>query len=140
MAGMEALGRLFNIVPVADGTFVNLTKASGVTFIGVKSGGDTYTVQSSATASGGADLDTVVHWYEMSAADGSVTWTKHADQVADAAVVTTAFVASIFVSATALPAGHKYVKCTSTSTGLVYAIVHDLAVQRTPANLAALGV
>lgn len=137
---MEALGRLFNLVPTADGVFVNLKNASGVTFIGVKAGGDTYTVQSSATASGGADLDTVRAWYENASADGSTVWTKHADQVADAAVVSTAAVVAVHVSANSLPDGHAYVKCTSTSTGLVYAIVHDLAVQRTPANLVALGV
>lgn len=137
---MEGLGRVFNLIPTADGVFVNLQNASGVTFIGVKSGGDTYTVQSSATASGGADLDTVVHWYENANADGSTAWTRHADQTADAAVVSTAAVVAIEVSANSLPDGHKYVKCTSTSTGLVYAIVHDLDVQRKPSNLAALGV
>lgn len=136
----EALGRTFNIIPVADGVFVNLSNASGVTFIGVKSGGDTYTVQSATAATGGADLDVVEHWYESTAADGSVGWSRHADQVADAAVVSTAFVVGIEVNSQSLPAGHKYVKCTSTSTGLVYAIVHDLAVQRKPSNLAALGV
>lgn len=135
---MEALGRLFNLIPTADAKFVNLRDAAGVTFIGV--GADTYTVQSSATASGGTDLDSVVHWYENANADGSTAWTKHADQVADAAVTTTAAVAAIYVDAKSLPDGHKYVKCSSTSTGLVVAIVHDLDVQRTPANLAALGV
>ena len=137
---MEALGRLLNLVPTADGVFVNLKNASGVTFIGVKSGGDTYTVQSAAAASGGSDLDVVEHWYENANADGSSAWTRSADQVADAAVTTTAAVAAIHVDAKSLPDGHAYVKCTSTSTGLVYAIVHDLTVQRTPANLPALGV
>lgn len=137
---MEGLGRVFNIIPVADGVFVNLTASTAVTFIGVKSGGDTYTVQSSATASGGADLDVVTYWYESTAADGSAAWTKHASQTADAAVVSTAILVGIEVTGKSLPDGHKYVKCTSTSTGLVYAIVHDLTVQRKPANLPALGV
>jgi hypothetical protein len=137
---MEALGRLINIIPTADGVFVNLKNASGVTFIGVKSGGDTYTVQSSTTATGGADLAVVTKWYENANADGSTVWTKHADQAAAAAVVSTAAVVAIEISANSLPDTHKYVKCTSTSTGLVYAIVHDLTVQRAPANLPALGV
>jgi hypothetical protein len=136
---MEALGRLINIIPTADAVFVNLRDASGVTFIGVKSGGDTYTVQSAVAASGGADLDVITHWYE-GVVDGSAAWTRHADQTADAAVVSTADVVAIHVDTKSLPDGHKYVKCTSTSTGLVYAIVHDLNVQRTPPNLPALGV
>lgn len=135
---MEALGRLFNITPTADGVFVNCQHARGVTFVCV--GADTYTVQSSATAAGGSDLDVVTHWYENANANGSTAWTKHADQVADAAVVTTAAAAVIHVDTASLPDGHKYVKCTSTSTGLVYAVAHDLMVQRTPANLPALGV
>ncbi len=137
---MEGLGRVLNIIPTADGVFVNLRDATAVTFIGVKSGGDTYTVQSSATATGGADLATVVHWYENANADGSTAWTQHADQAAAAAVVTTAAVAAIEISANSLPDGHQYVKCTSTSTGLVYAITHDLVSQRKPSNLPALGV
>lgn len=135
---MEGLGREFNLIPTADAKFVNLAHCGGVTFIGV--GSDTYTVQSSASASGGADLDVVESWHELSAADGSVAWTKHADQVADAAVLTSAAACAIYVDGKSLPDGHKYVKCTSSSTGLVYAIVHDLDVQRTPANLPALGV
>lgn len=135
---MEGLGREFNIIPTADAKHVNLTHAGGVTFIGV--GADTYTVQSAASASGGTDLDVVTHWYENANADGSTAWTRHADQVADAAVLTSAAACAIYVDGKSLPDGHKYVKCTSSSTGLVYAIVHDLDVQRTPANLPALGV
>src|SRR5882757_1326943 len=53
MSGMEGLGRSFNVVPTAaDTTYINMAYASGVTFVCV--GADTYTVQSSATASGGA--------------------------------------------------------------------------------------
>jgi hypothetical protein len=135
---MEGLGRNFNLIPTGDGKFVNLRDAAAVTFIGV--GADTYTVQSSATASGGTDLDVVVHWYENANADGSTAWTQHADQAADAAVTTTAAACAIEISAASLPDGHQYVKCTSTSTGLVYAITHDLVSQRTPSNLPAVGV
>ena len=135
---MDGLGRVFNLIPTADGVFVNLKDAAGVTFVGV--GADTYTVQSSATASGGTDLDVVTRWYENANANGSTAWTQHADQAADAAVMTSAAVAAIEVDAKSLPDGHKYIKCSSGSSGLVYAIVHDLDVQRTPKNLAALGV
>lgn len=142
MAGMEGLGRLFNIIPTADGVFVNLTEATGVTFFGV--GADTYTIQSSATASGGTDLAVISHYYSLAAADGSVAWVRQpstaASDVSPTASRVVAANGALFVSASSLPAGHKYVKCTSTSTGLVYALVHDLASQRAPYNLAALGV
>jgi len=140
---MEGLGRSFNVVPTAaDTTYINMAYASGVTFVCV--GADTYTVQSSATASGGADLVVIDHYYTLSAADGSVTWVRNpVNPMSDAAPTASRVIAAngaIWVGADSLPDGHKYVKCVSTSTGLVIAITHDLYVQRKPSNLPALGV
>ena len=48
--------------------------------------------------------------------------------------------ATVYVDTRDLPAGANYVSLTASGSGTetVMAIVHDLAVQRTPANLTAL--
>lgn len=138
MASMEGLGRVFNVLPIGDGVAVSLKNASGVTFICTAA--DTYTITSSATFGGsytspGTILD---HYYQAAATNGTAVWTKVTQAAADAVVQAGAYTTAIFVAADALPDGHAYVKCTSTSTGLVTAITHDLFVQRNPANLAKL--
>jgi hypothetical protein len=52
-------------------------------------------------------------------------------------VTASSIVAAFTVSAEELSDGKDFIKCTSTSTGTVTAILHDLKVQRTPANLPA---
>lgn len=139
---MEALGREFNIVPTAKGVWINLKDADSVTFIGVKAGGDTYTVQSArdVAGTGAANLVTTQHWYENSTDTGGTPWTRPADQATGAVVTSTANVVAIEINGDSLPALHRCVKVTSASTALVYAITHDLTVQRKPANLAAVAV
>lgn len=135
---MELLGRTYNIIPTADAVWVNLRDVKEVSFVGV--GADTFTVQSSATASGGGtNLAVVDHSYQNANANGSTAFTI-VTQAAGAAVVSTAAVTVIEIHDAMLPDGHKYVRCSSTSTALVVAIAGDLVVQRKPANLAALGV
>lgn len=136
---MEGLGRVFDIVATADGVEINLKNADSVTFICV--GADTYTIQEATDASGGSAQDLLAwdHWYTNSGAVGATEWAAASDSTPAAAAVIAAN-AALHVSAAELSDGFDYVKCTSSSTGLVYAIVHDLAVQRDPANLPALGV
>ena len=50
---MEALGRLFDIVAVADDVYLNMKNASAVTFVGVLAAGETYTLTEATTAAGG---------------------------------------------------------------------------------------
>jgi hypothetical protein len=135
---MEALGRLFNVVGAAVDIPVSLENASGVTFICLTD--DDFTVQEHIGFGGaGQDLDTVDHYYAASAADGSVAWTRET-QTADAVVdADGALAVAIYVGADQLSDGYTHVDVGAAGAGTVIAIVHDLAVARTPQNLPALG-
>lgn len=135
---MEALGRLFNVVPTADGAAVSLRHATGVSFLCV--GADTYTVTVADTAGGSYATpgNVVSHYYANAQVNGSAAWTR-ATQAASNAVTLSGGCAVVTVDADSLPDGKAYIKCTSSSAGLVVALTHDLTVQRAPQNLPALG-
>ncbi|GHH30241.1 hypothetical protein [Streptomyces rubradiris] len=137
---MEALGRLFNIVPTADAVEVSLTGASAVTFVCV--GADTYTIQQAkdAAGTGATNLPVIDHYYANGNVDGAGTWTRTAVSPVGAAVTIALGCAVIHVPVAALDDGFDYIRCSSTAGGLVTAIVHDLTVQRAPDLLPALGV
>jgi hypothetical protein len=136
---MDGLGKAFNIVPTADGVWINLRDASAVTFICV--GADTYTVQdaSAAAGTGAANLAAIDHEWTNAGAVGATQWVKVAAHAATASLVVAAN-AAFTVDEASLRDGFKYVRCSSTAAGLVYAIVHDLKVARDPGNLPALAV
>ena len=134
----EALGRLFNVAPiVGGGSAISLKDAAGVTFI--CTGNDTFTLTvSDAFAGSYATPGTIiVTKYTNTATDGTAAWVKVKQTAADAVTISSGTVA-FHVSANSLPDTKTYIKCTHSSAGLVMAIVHDLEVQRTPANLAKL--
>lgn len=137
---MEALGRLFNIVPTADAVEVALRDAASVTFVGV--GTDTYTVESctDAAGSGAANLVCIDQYYRCTSAAGAAAWTKVTQAVAATFAATGGGIACATVDGTSLPDTHDYVRCSSAGAGLVIAILHELNVQRTPANLPAAAV
>lgn len=144
--GQKALGRLINTTPAADGVWINLKDASGITFLCYLGGaaGDTYTLQEAKDASGtGAQNLAVITEYHTNTGNGSDAWTRRT-QAAAATVVTAAAAtqnaAVVEVEATSLSDTYKFVKLTSTGAGTVNAVVRDLAAQRTPANLPAMGV
>lgn len=136
---MEALGRLFNVLPVADDVYVSLRTASAVTFVGVLAAGDTWTLTEAKDAAGtGAQvLATMTHYY-VSATVGAA-WVE-VTQAAASTIVTTASqdVVVVCINMAELSDTFDFVKLASTSTGTVFAIQHDLTVQRAPENLAAL--
>lgn len=141
---MEALGRIINVVPVADGVEINLKDASGVTFVCVGANAETFTLQEQTDAAGTSarDLDVINRFYTGATSSGADPWVRTAERTPDAVVTTTtaAPVAVIEVSADSLADGFDFVDVASSSTGTVVAIVHGLAVQRTPENLPALAV
>lgn len=136
---MDALGRLFNVLAVADDVYVPMKDAGAVTFVGFLAAGDTWTLTeaSDAAGTGAAVLATMDH-YAVQVTPGAV-W-QELTQAAASTIVTTASqdVVVVTVNQAELSDGKDYVKLTSTSTGTVCAILHDLKVQRKPANLAAL--
>lgn len=137
---MEALGREFNVAPIASGAAISLKDCDGVTF--VCTGGDTFSL-TIATSFGGTyragsfftpAWAPITSLYNSSATNGTAVWTRATQAAADnTGAVTGTNV--LFLSADALPDGYTYVKCTATGSGLVTAITADLAVQRKPANL-----
>lgn len=145
---MEGLGRLFNIVPTADAVEVSLKDARGVTFVCVQGGAsaETFTVQEAqdAAGTGAQNLAVIEHSYNNANVDGSTAWTE-VDELSSGSAVAAVSVAigevkAIYVSANSLSDGFGYVSCAGGASGLVYAIVHDLAVQRRADLLAALAV
>lgn len=152
MAGMDGLGRVFNIVPISTaGPAINLSGASAVSF--VTTGATAVATLTIATSFGGtyragsffspawAPISRV---YWSTATDGTVAWSKAT--ITAAATFThgtttglTTAVGSVFtIFGSELPDGYSYIKCTVTGSGIGAAILHDLNVQRTPANLALL--
>lgn len=137
---MEALGRLFNVHPVADDVYVNLRDASAVTFVCVNAAGDTYTLTEAKDASGtGAQVLATIERFHVSATVGAV-WAL-VTQAAGSTIVPTSSqdVAILHVQATELSATFDYLKLASTGSGTVVVLTHDLAVQRKPENLPAIG-
>lgn len=134
---MEALGREFNVIPIAAGVAVSLKQATGVTF--VCTGNDTFTITTADTFGGSYATpgNILTRKVTNTATNGTAAWAE-ATQAASNAVVIASGTASIHVPADALPDGKAYVKCTASSAGLVTAIVHDLTTQRAPSNLPAL--
>lgn len=139
--GMEGLGRLFNILPVADALWIPMAQCAAVTFVGYLAAGDTFTVQqaTAAAGTGNTNLATVTQYYTSDGLGGA--WTKRTQAAAATVVIagTAGLDACVFtIGADELGDGYTHVNCTSTSTGTVVAIMHDLYVQRAPANLPAL--
>lgn len=142
----KALGRLFNSTPAADGKWINLQGAAGVTFLCylAAAAGDTYTLQEAKDSSGtGAQNLVNITEYWTNTGDGSDAWTRRT-QAAAATVVTAAAATQnamvCEVEGTSLSDTYKFVKLTSTGAGTVNAVTRDLMTQRTPANLPAMGV
>jgi hypothetical protein len=142
------------------GKRVSLRNASGCTvvvFKGAGTAGDdhSYDLQQHTASSGGttADLDIVDHYYlkNETTLDGDETWTKvtqsAASEITDAGGAGTSAeseqIVVIEVSASQLSDGYSYISLNSGGEGsnaqlsaCLY-ILHDLDVQRAPANLVA---
>lgn len=135
---IEGLGRVINVVPVAAGQSISLKDAQGVTFF-CYGAAEVFTLQSSAAAgSGQANLASISRYQDCTAANGTAKWTEQTQAAAATITPTSGHTVAFYVDANDLPAASKYVNVNHTSAGLVVAVVHDLAVQRDPANLAAL--
>lgn len=143
MAGMDGLGRVYNVVPAAAGLYINMRDCSAVSFVCTSANSDTFAFSEAKDSSGtsvtlladGTKGSFPVRYYEASDTDGSVAWVKHALADDTTGAITTGHVIVVDVLASMLDDGFDYVKCAASSTGTVIAILHDLLVQRTPANL-----
>lgn len=136
---MDALGRLINVLPVADDVYVDIRNCGGITFVGVNAAGETWTLTEATTQAGaGAQVLSTIDRYFVSATNGAA-WQRVTQAVGSAATTTAS--QDVFVlelDAIELSDGYGWVKLTSTGAGTVVAIQHDLHTQRKPQNLAAL--
>ena len=144
MAGMEPLGRVLNVVPVCTaGGAINMSGCSAITF--VITGSTAVPTLTIATSFGGSYTSTgfnpITRVYWTTSTTGTVAWSKAT--ITAAATYThgtttglTTATASVFtVFGSQMLAGYDYIKCTVTGSGIGAAFLHDLTVQRAPANL-----
>jgi hypothetical protein len=134
---MEGLGRLINVIPIATSKAFTLAGASAVTF--VVTGNDTWTLTKASSFAGSyTNLAVITRTYTSTATDGTAAWVL-ATQAAAATVVQTTGMTAFTVFGSQLSDPSDYLKVTVGASGLTTAILHDLTVQRKPANLAILG-
>lgn len=142
---MEALGRLFNIIPTAEDVAVKMKDCSAVTFVCIGANAETFTLVESKAGASGQNLATLDHVYRNANAGGTAAWARSSvlssgAQVAVVTTTTAAPVAVLTVEDAELSDGFTHVEIQASAAGLVYAIAHDLTIQRAPQNLPALGV
>jgi hypothetical protein len=133
---VEALGRSYNIVPIAAGVEINMREVDSVDF--VCTGNDTFTV-TSAPAIGGSYTspgNIVTNKYTNTSTAGAAKWVR-ASQAASNAVVSASGTVVFTVNGASLADGQTTVKCSVGGSGLVTAVLHDLKSRRAPANLPA---
>lgn len=136
----EALGRLINAHYPADDVYISLKDAAGVTFFVHEVDGATQAqITFSNNAAGGSTStpNVIDHYYGKSADVSDGVW--HKTTMAAGSLVTkadgTEDLIAIEISAAMCPDGKPYVKCTADGSGIVFAVLHDLAYGRAPQNL-----
>lgn len=150
MSGMEGLGRVFDVVAVASSNYISLKNCSAVSFICTASGASSVAL-TAATAFSGGTTSTVTpghgfgqapHWYQNTSEVGTAAWTKQAAVWTGNSIAlaqTTAYVSVFSMFVSQLADTYDYIEAIGTNCTIV-ALLHDLTVQRTPANLQILGV
>ena len=136
----EALGRLVNAHYPADDVYISLRDAAGVTFFVHEVDGATQAVITFASDNAGTGAETpnvFDHYYGKSADVSNGVWHKTTQAASDTITAAdgTEDLVAIEVLANMAPSGKPYVKCTVDGSGTCFAVLHDLAYQRTPANL-----
>lgn len=133
---MEALGRRFNLATSAttNKVRVNLDNATGVTFvlIGATSGAATINECNAASAGTEQPLAAITRYYTQN----NGVWTKVTQAAAATVTAATGGLLAVYIGSVQLSDGFKYVDASHATGSFVY-ILHDLEVQRSPANLKA---
>jgi hypothetical protein len=142
----EGLGRVFNVIHEASGLDIPLTQGTAVTFVSYLDAG-THTMVFTQTDSTGVNSEIDLDIFNQSPANLESrchagpgvggTWTDVSSSStgndADGATATNDTMV-VTVRAEQLSDGYDRVQCTP-SAGTCIAIIHDLLVQRKPANL-----
>lgn len=149
MSGMEGLGRVFNVIPLADTIGFKLDGSSAVSLIATCSSTATTSlaVTAAKTFSGSYDNFSVANgfslptrWYQNTSKTGTATWTKQTASWSTNVLTigaTSGYVSVVDIFGSQMADGYHYLKVTCTNSTLIV-VTHDLTVSRKPANLAIL--
>lgn len=132
---MKGLGRVFNVIPAASGVHIPLKHATAISFVTYEDDGTTIaTIKESIGGASEQALDCDVYPHKAPGVGG--TWTAMAEQDDTLALGgdTTNDCMVFTIDSTQLSAGFNCVEVT-VDGGICIAILHDLTVQRDPANL-----
>ncbi|RPE40267.1 hypothetical protein EDD90_3303 [Streptomyces sp. Ag109_O5-1] len=138
MAGMYGLGRVYNVIPIAAGNAFKFRGASACSF--VCTGNDTFTLTASATFGGSyaSPGNIITRKVTNTATNGTAAWVDATQSGSNAVTISSGTVVfTVLTSQIADPLA--YLKVSVGASGLVTAFLHDLTVQRKPANLEILG-
>lgn len=149
MAGMQGLGRVFDVVHDASGNMFTLKNASAVSFI-VKSSGAASLAVVGAKVFGGSTTNWTTangfgqtgFWYQNINVNGTTGWTKQNSVWTTNSIAlagTTGYTSVLTVYTSQFADQFDYIQATGTNTSTVIAVLHDLVVARDPANLLILG-
>lgn len=136
MAGMIGLGRVFDAIPIGAGVIFKFRHASAVSFL--CTGNDTFTVTvgTSHSAAATSPGNVFTFYYQRADTNGTNAWTKQTQSASNAVTQSNSGYTTLITLYTSVIADpNNYVKCAAAASGLVTVLLHDLTVQRTPANL-----
>lgn len=139
MAGMEALGRLFDAVPIASGVYISMKNCSGIALL--CTGADTFTVKEAQSAAGlnAQNVGNVIkQYYQNTSTVGVAGWTKVTQAGAATVTQAGAYTTLIHIFGSQMDDTFDYIYCHAAASGLVTALPYDLTVARSPVNLATL--
>jgi len=151
MSGMEGLGRVFNVISLADTVGFDMSQCSAVSLVFQASGASSALFAAAKTFAGSYDaflpasgFNQPTRWYQSTSDTGTAGWTKQTAVWTNGATAslalagTTAYMSVVDIFGTQMADGYKYLKVTCTNATVI-AITHDLTVQRSPVNLKILG-
>jgi hypothetical protein len=145
----QGLGRVFNAVPAASGNMFSMRDANAVSFLVLASGAATLAVTAAKTFGGSTANWTPAngfgqpgYWYQNTVSNGTAAWTKQTASWSTNTLTlagTTGYASVVTFYATQFADGYRYIQVSGTNTTYVVALLHDLSVERIPANLVKLG-
>ena len=145
----QGLGRVFDVLHDASGNMVSMKNANAISFLVKSSGAASLAIVAAKTFSGSTTTWTTANgfgqgavFYQQAAVNGTVAWTKQTTTWTTNSVAlagTTGYTSVFTIYATQFADGFDYIQATGTNTTTCIALLHDLAVMRTPANLVKLG-
>lgn len=145
------LGRVFDVVGDGSGNMISLKNANAISYIvrATSTTTTTLTVVGAKTYGGGTTTWTPANgfgqpavWNQNTSHDGTAAWTKVTASWASNVLTigaTSGYVSVVTFFATQFADGFDYIQATAANSTYCVGLVHDLAIARTPANLAKLG-